>query len=78
MTILGPRRVVVRVPKSKTPSLPIVGDTWLHRHDSVPNAITSTSFRAPPFTPVEIYYDPAGATGATERPTGNELNQISD
>lgn len=45
----------------------IVGDAWLHRHDPVPNAVTSTSFRAPPIMPVEIYYDPAVAAGATEQ-----------
>lgn len=45
----------------------IVGEAWLHRHDPVPNAITSTAFRAPPFNPVEIYFDPAAAPGATDQ-----------
>lgn len=26
----------------------VVGNAWLHRHDPVPNAITSTAFRTPP------------------------------
>ena len=45
----------------------VVAEAWQHRHDPVPNAITSTSFRAPPFTPGEVYYDPAAVAGATEQ-----------
>lgn len=60
------RHVGRELGRGKTQS-DIVGDAWLHRHNPVPNAITSASFRAPPITPVEIYYDPAVAVGATEQ-----------
>jgi hypothetical protein len=45
----------------------IVRDAWVHRHHPVPNAITSTAFRAPPFTATEIYFDPAVVGGASEK-----------
>jgi hypothetical protein len=45
----------------------VVADAWHHRHYPVPNAITSTSFPAPSFNRVEIYYDPAIVGGATEQ-----------
>ncbi len=68
------RHVGREMGKGKTQS-DIVGHRWLHRHDPVPNAITSTSFRAPPFTPVEIYYDPAGVAGATEQDVVDALTK---
>jgi hypothetical protein len=45
----------------------IVREAWQHRQDPVPNAVTSTSWRAPPFTAVEIYYDPSVVGSAPEQ-----------
>ena len=45
----------------------IVSNAWQRRHAPVPNAITSTTWQAPPFTPVEIYYDPSVVDGASEQ-----------
>jgi hypothetical protein len=45
----------------------IVSEAWRHRHSPVPNAITSTTWRAPPFMAVEIYYDPSLVSGASEQ-----------
>jgi hypothetical protein len=51
----------------------IVTDAWQRRHAPVPNAITTTTWRAPPFMPVEIYYDPAVVGGASEQEVINAL-----
>lgn len=45
----------------------IVRAAWQDRHKPFGTAVTSTSFRAPPFNAVEIYYDPAAVDGATEQ-----------
>jgi len=45
----------------------IVRAAWQHRYSSVPNAITSTTWRAPLFVAVEIYYDPSVVSGASEQ-----------
>jgi hypothetical protein len=45
----------------------IVSEAWQRRHVPVPNAITSTTWRAPPFTAVEIYYDPSVVGSASEQ-----------
>jgi hypothetical protein len=45
----------------------IVNDAWSHQNNPVTNAITSTSFIAPPFTAIEIYYDPTVTGGAPEQ-----------
>lgn len=44
----------------------IVSTAWQRRHAPVPNAITSTTWHAPPFTPAEIYYDPSVVGSASE------------
>jgi hypothetical protein len=51
----------------------VVREAWLHRHDPIPNAVTSTAFRAPPFIPVEIYYDPEVVGDASEEEVANAL-----
>lgn len=45
----------------------IVSNAWQRRYAPVPNAITSTTWQAPPFTPVEIYYDPSVVGSASEQ-----------
>jgi hypothetical protein len=47
----------------------VVREAWHHRHIPVPDAITSTSttWPAPPFTAVEIYYDPVVVGDAPEK-----------
>jgi hypothetical protein len=44
----------------------IVRDAWVQRNAPSGNAISSTSINAPPFTAVEIYYDPNVTSGASE------------
>ena len=55
------------------PQSEVVREAWLHRHDPVPNAITSTAFRAPPFIAVEIYYDPDAVGDAPEEEVAKAL-----
>jgi hypothetical protein len=48
----------------------VVREAWYHPHTPVPDVpITSTSatWPAPPFTAVEIYYDPMVVDGAPEK-----------
>jgi hypothetical protein len=48
----------------------VVREAWHHRHTPVPDApitSTSTTWRAPPFTAVGIYYDPVVVGDAPER-----------
>jgi hypothetical protein len=45
----------------------IVREAWQHRHTPAPNAVTSTTWRAPPFTAVEIYFDPSVVGDASEQ-----------
>jgi hypothetical protein len=51
----------------------IASNAWQRRHAPVSNAITSTTWQAPPFTPVEIYYDPSVVDGASEQEVINAL-----
>jgi hypothetical protein len=55
----------------------IVRDAWQHRQAHVPNAITSTTWQAPPFMPVEIYYDPAVVGSASEQEVIDALIKAS-
>jgi hypothetical protein len=45
----------------------IVSNAWQRRHAPVPNVIERTTWQAPPFAPVEIYYDPSVVDGASEQ-----------
>lgn len=47
----------------------VVREAWHLRHTSIPNTVTSTSaaWPAPPFTGVEIYYDPVVVGHAPEK-----------
>jgi len=44
----------------------IVKDAWLQRSGPGRTAVTTASISAPPFNPVELYYDPAVVSGASE------------
>jgi hypothetical protein len=59
------RHVGRQVGKGLTPT-DVVRDAWQHRHDFVPNAVTSNSWRAPLRLIAEISYDPIVVDGASE------------
>lgn len=67
------KRHVARQLARGMPQSEVVREAWLHRHDPVPNAITSTAFRAPPFTAAEIYYDPDVVGDAPEEEVAQAL-----
>lgn len=62
------RRHVAREISRGVTQTAVVSEAWHHRHTSVP-AITTTSaaWDAPPFTAVEIYYDPMVVRDAPEK-----------
>jgi hypothetical protein len=51
----------------------IIRDAWRHRHDFVPNAITSSFWRAPARFVPDISYDPAIVDGASEEEVADAL-----
>jgi hypothetical protein len=61
------RRHIAREISKGMKQADIVNEAWWHRHSPVSNAVTSTTWRAPPFTAVEIYYDPSVVGGASEQ-----------
>jgi hypothetical protein len=62
------RRHVAREISKGVRQTDVVHEAWHHRHTSIPNKITNTSaaWLAPPFTAVEIYYDPVVVDHAPE------------
>ena len=63
------RRHVAREISRGVRQTDVVREAWNQRHTPVPNAITTTSaaWEAPPFTAVEIYYDPVVVGDAPEK-----------
>jgi hypothetical protein len=63
------RRHIAREISKGARQTDVVREAWHHRHTPVPDAITSTSttWHAPPFIAVEIYYDPAVVGDASEK-----------
>jgi hypothetical protein len=59
------RHVGRQVAKGLTPT-DVVRDAWTHRHDFVPNAITSNSWQAPLRHITEISYDPIVVDDASD------------
>jgi hypothetical protein len=67
------RRHIAREIGKGMKQIDIVSEAWQRRQSPVANAVTSTTWRAPPFMPVEIYYDPSVVGSACEQEVINAL-----